>query len=63
MKQKGFLTHKEEISLKTTKTNECPVCHKIFDMADDSKYLINNKYTCSWECFSSYVKTHPKCKK
>ena len=63
MNKRSFLTHQEEANLNLSKTNECPVCHKMFNMCDDSKYLINNEYTCSWKCFLDYVKAHPKDKK
>ena len=45
---------------KTTSTeqNECPVCHKFFGLTEDSKYLIKNKYVCSWKCFRKYAHEH-----
>ena len=34
----------------------CPVCKKEFFKTEDSKYLINKDYTCSWDCFLRWVK-------
>lgn len=29
----------------------CSVCGKEFEANDDTRYIINNGYTCSWKCF------------
>ena len=29
----------------------CSVCGKEFKADDDTRYIINNGYTCSWKCF------------
>lgn len=29
----------------------CSVCEKQFVATEDSKYIINGGYTCSWKCF------------
>ena len=38
----------------------CPVCGKQFKSDIDTNYIIKKDYTCSWKCFSDYVKTHIK---
>lgn len=30
---------------------KCSVCGKQFKAHDDTKYIINGGYTCSWQCF------------
>ncbi len=30
---------------------QCSVCGKQFKVHDDTKYIINGGYTCSWQCF------------
>ena len=30
---------------------QCSVCGKTFKVNDDTKYIINGGYTCSWQCF------------
>lgn len=60
MRQKTFLTYKDRVEASQTDLCECPVCHKLFRMSADSKYLIGNKHTCSWKCFRNYVKIHSK---
>lgn len=57
MTKRTFLTKNATKSI-ITKQNECPVCHKLFDLTEDSKYLINNKHVCSWKCFRKYVHEH-----
>ena len=42
--------------------NVCPVCHAEFEQDENTCYMINKKYTCSWKCFSNYVKEHQKSK-
>lgn len=34
----------------------CPVCGMWFIRNDDTKYIANGGYTCSWECFLVAVK-------
>lgn len=57
MIKKTFLT-KTNTKTISTEQNECPVCHKFFDLTEDSKYLIKNKYVCSWKCFRKYAHEH-----
>ena len=38
----------------------CPVCGNPFDENENTCYMINKNYTCSWKCFSDYVKSHQK---
>lgn len=37
----------------------CPVCKKVFKATDDTKYIAQGGYTCSWQCFLDPVK-HPE---
>lgn len=41
----------------------CPVCMKEFIRTEQHCYILNKEYTCSWDCFISYIKAHPKTKK
>lgn len=34
----------------------CPVCGMWFIRNDDTKYIANGGYTCSWDCFLAAVK-------
>ena len=38
----------------------CPVCGKEFKLNDDTKYIANGGYTCSWKCFLTFVKQREK---
>lgn len=29
----------------------CPICGKVFNFNDDTRYIIAGGYTCSWKCF------------
>jgi uncharacterized C2H2 Zn-finger protein len=29
----------------------CPICGKLFKVTDNTKYIMNGEYTCSWKCF------------
>lgn len=40
----------------------CPVCGETFEQTEETCYMINKNYTCSWKCFSNYVKEHQKPK-
>lgn len=31
----------------------CPVCNKEFSASDNTRYIINNGWTCSWKCFKN----------
>lgn len=41
----------------------CPVCGKEFKPNDDTKYIINGGYTCSWKCFLDEAKRKDEEKK
>lgn len=44
-------------------TMQCSVCGKQFKSNDDTKYITNGGYTCSWQCFLDHVKRKEKLKK
>ena len=37
--------------MKDKTTLMCPVCCSVFEITDDTKYIIAGGYTCSWKCF------------
>ena len=41
----------------------CTICGEAFKPNDDTKYIARGGYTCSWDCFSNYVKKREKEKK
>lgn len=38
----------------------CSVCGEIFKATNDTKYIINGGYTCSWKCFLEEAKRRHK---
>ena len=42
---------------------KCSVCGKEFKAHDDTKYIINGGYTCTWKCFLDCCKEKEKNKK
>lgn len=37
----------------------CSVCNKEFKVSDDTKYICNGGYVCSWKCFIKHVRNKP----
>lgn len=38
----------------------CPVCNKEFKATDNTRFIINNGWTCSWHCFITEHKKQMK---
>lgn len=37
----------------------CSVCNKEFKVSDDTKYICNGGYVCSWKCFINHIRSKP----
>ena len=50
-------------SLDPQGTLVCPICGKVFEANDDTKYIMNGGYVCEWKCFWKEVNRREAIKK